>query len=755
VLVIYVSSFDMFDVFLSHNNADGAVVECIAERLRGAGLRPWLDRWALTGGDTWQQEIFQGFRASRACAVFVGAHGLGGWAREELAVAQDRATKDPGFRLFMVLLPDAPKLDDPSLAFLANRQWVDFRAGIDDPSAAQDLVAAITGVTARPAVLPGARVDVCPYRGLEVFDEQHAEFFFGRDDDIARVVEKLSDSRFLAVLGPSGCGKSSLVRAGVIPALKRGTLPGSDAWTVCVVTPGARPLEVLAAQLVRLFPGESMQRALDEFRADERSLDLAVSLALADRPAAERLVLVVDQFEEVFTLCADEAERAAFLANLCYAGSIPGGRVTVVVAMRADSYHRCAAYPRLRTLMAVRQFLVGPLDRDGLREVIELPAWRVGLALEAGLVETVLGDVVGRPGGLPLLEYALWEVWQRRAGRTLTVAAYVAAGGVEGALAQRADIIYERFTPVQKLIARRVLLRLVQPGRGAEDSHRRAEVGELLTCPEEEADLEVVVKALADGRLLTIGQDETTGARVVDVSHEALIRGWPRLRAWIDEDRELLWAHRRLTEAASEWDEYGREEGFLYRGARLAAWQDLPLDNLNDLERAFLVASTTWERDERRRSSLKRQVQLTLALTLVALMLLAWAIAVGQSGFSLLAVLQAILLAVISIQLASREASRKHRRQEVQAPDATILKQDVSGVSEELELRVLKVLDPHVSLDEVQVASAALVTPGEATTALRNLVEKGRAWSMRTQSGSTRFLKARDVKSLGAMGRGT
>jgi ABC-type sugar transport system ATPase subunit len=567
-----------FDVFLSYNSADVRDVEWIAGRLRDEGFQLWLDRWSLTPGGNWQQEIIQGLSASRACAVFVGPRGLSGWAREELEVAQNRAAKDPGFRLFMVLLPDA-KLDDPNLAFLANRQWVDFRAGIDSPRAVDDLVAAITGVALRPLALLGAR-DVCPYRGLEVFDEEHAEFFFGRDGDIARVVEKLKDGRFLAVLGPSGCGKSSLVRAGMVPALKQGALSGSQAWTVRVMTPGARPLEMLAAQLRSLFPGESMQRTLDGLRADERSLDLAVALALVEQPADERLVLVVDQFEEVFTLCADEVERTAFLANLCYASTIPDGRIVVVVAMRADFYHRCAAYPQLAALMAARQFLVSPFSLDGLRQVIERPAWRAGLELETGLVETILDDVADRPGSLPLLEDVLLEVWQHRAGRTLTLAAYVDGGGVQGALAQRANTIYERLTPVQQQVARRVLLRLVQPGEGAEDTRRRAETSELLTHPDQEADLEAVVKALTDARLLTTSRDEISGARVVEVAHEALIRGWPRLRAWIDEHREMLRAHRRLTEAASEWDTNGRDEGFLYRGARLAAWRDHAVEDL-------------------------------------------------------------------------------------------------------------------------------------------------------------------------------
>ncbi|MGH8907396.1 MAG: TIR domain-containing protein [Egibacteraceae bacterium] len=622
-----------FDVFLSHNGADDALVEQIAERLHGEGIKPWLDKWCLTPGDDWQQEIMAGLGAARACAVFVGVHGLGDWARQELAVAQDRAAKDPAFRLFMVLLPGAPTPNHPSLALLATRTWVDLRAGMDD--GVHELVRAVNGSPSRPVVSHGE--EVCPYRGLEVFEEQHARFFFGRDHDTARILEKLGDSRFLAVLGPSGCGKSSLVRAGVVHALER--LAGPGIRIVRVLRPGVRPTSVLAAKLASLFPGQSMQRTLDGLRADERSLDLAVSLALAEQPADRRVMLVVDQFEEVFTLCADERERAAFLANLCYAASIPGGRVVVIVAMRADFYHRCALYPQLAALMAAQQFLVSPLGPDALREAIERPAWQAGLELEAGLVPTILTDVADRPGSLPLLEHVLWEIWQRRAGRKLTVEAYRAAGGVEGALARRADTIYENLAPAQQQIARRALLRLVQPGEGGEDTRRRAKISELLTR-DEEPDLREVVTTLADARLLTTSQDEVSGAPVVDVAHEALIRGWPRLRAWIAEDRETLRTHRRLTAAAGEWEALDRDAGSLYRGARLAVAREWAAErdpDLNELERAFLRASTAAEEDEAdaglRRARRLRQLVTGLAVLLV-LSLVATGVAVRQQGIA-------------------------------------------------------------------------------------------------------------------------
>ena len=626
-----------FDVFLSYHAADRHAVERVAQQLRRHRLEPWWDRWHLTPGSSWQEEILEGLRESRACAVMVGPSGLGVWVREELAVAQDQAAKDRSFRIFMVLLPGAPELSDPSLAFLRTRTWVDLRGGVGDPDGLQDLISAVTGAPRHRAVAV-ASPDTCPYRGLEAFGEEHAPFFFGRDHDIALAMVKLSGSRFLAVLGPSGSGKSSLLRAGIVPALRRGALPGSEGWTIRTLTPGPRPLTTLVAQLTGLFPGKPMQQTLDELWGDPRTLDLAASLGLAERPAGDRLVLVVDQLEEVFTLCREEAERTAFLASLVYAATVPGGRVVVVVGMRADFYHRAAAYPDLRSAVADEQFLVGPLDVEGLRRVIEEPAQSVNLELEAGLVETILADVGGRQGTLPLLEHVLLEVWRRRRGTMLTLEAYVASGRLEGALAQRANEIYSAFTPAQQEVTRRVLLRLIEPGEATEDTRRRAEMEELFPATEDDADVEVVVTALADQRLVTVGRDEISGRRVVDITHEALIRGWPKLQAWINEDREALRAHRRLTDAATEWDRSGRDEGLLYRGARLALWQERSAEHLNDFERAFLDASR--QREERERASARRRLR----------------VAVGSLSLALLAI---SAVAVVALSLGNRAADER------------------------------------------------------------------------------------------------
>jgi energy-coupling factor transporter ATP-binding protein EcfA2 len=508
---------------------------------------------------------------------------------------------------------------------LKTRTWVDLRGGVD-ADGLQDLVSAITGTPRRAPV--AAAPGTCPYRGLEVFEEEHAGFFFGREDDTALLVETLKTRRFLAVLGPSGSGKSSVLRAGLVPALRSGALAGSEDWPIRVFTPGRRPLTHLATHVSQLLPGRPVQVTLDQLSQDQRSLDLAASAALVEHPR-QRLVLVIDQLEELFTLCPDEHERRAFLSNLLYASGIPGGPVVVVIGLRADFYDRCARYPDLRSMAAASHVLVGPLDAEQLRRVIEEPARHVGLEVEAGLVETILADVGDRPGTLPLLEHLLLEVWRRRRGTMLTLEAYVAAGGVHGALAQRADGVYSGLTAAQQATARGVFLRLVQPGEGSEDTRRRAEMHELVNRPGAQ-EVEAVVQAFAEQRLLTVGRDDASGATVVDIAHEALIRGWPALRGWIDEAREELVAERHLTAAATEWGRTGRRDEDLYGVARLAYWDEHGDEGLTELERAFLQASHAAE--TRRRAAARRRVRLGVAGALAAVTAVAAVALAGQIG---------------------------------------------------------------------------------------------------------------------------
>jgi energy-coupling factor transporter ATP-binding protein EcfA2 len=494
-----------FDIFLSHNSADKLAVEEIGQKLKAAGLRPWLDKWELIAGTRWQGALADGLRACATCGVFIGPNGFGDWAREELDVAQNRAAKEPNFRLIPVLLPGLLEpFDFDSLPpFLTARTWVDVRQGFDDPGALDILIKAIKGLppgSDRPA---SAASDVCPYRGLETFDEDHAEFFFGRERDIQRVTEKLKAARFLAVLGPSGSGKSSLVRAGVIPSLRRGALPGSKDWEIRVLRPSADPITALAAKIKTLNSEATMKSLCDDMLADPKTLHREAALALTLKPQIKQIVWVIDQFEEVFTLCAGEAERSQFLANILFASSIPDGPCVTLLTMRADFYGKCAAYPELSARIAAQQFLVSPMDLEMLREAIEEPARRVGLQFQPGLVDAILQDVENQPGSLPLLEHALLELWNRRSGTMLTLDGYQKSGGVEGAIAKTAEEIFKSFTPDEQSIVRRIMLRLTQLGEGTEDTRRRATMDEIVTTPSEADAVAHVVKAMADARLLT------------------------------------------------------------------------------------------------------------------------------------------------------------------------------------------------------------------------------------------------------------
>ncbi len=610
-----------YDVFLSHTRRDGEFVERLAEKLVRAQVDPWLDSWCLVPGEEWQDGIAEGLRASSSCAVVVGPSDVGAWSQEEAAVALDRAATDPDFRVFLVLLPGLPEpFDATALSpFLRMRTWVDFRAGLDDGRALQGLIAAIRGLPLGPAVPLDGDTGVCPYRGLEPFDEEHAEFFFGRDAEIQRVLEQVKGTRFVAVLGASGSGKSSLVMAGLLPQLRAGAVAGSETWRICVMRPGGRPLDALAARLVALLPDGSMQRTVEQLSSDPRTLHLAATLALADAPPAARVLLVVDQFEEVFTQCHDDEQREALIANLLYASSIPDGRAAVVMTMRADFYHRCLAHPELAQQVAAQQFAVSPVDRTGLRQAIEEPARLVGLSLEPGLVETILDDVAAQPGALPLLEHALLELWRRRAGSVLTLAGYQESAGVRGAIAARADVVFGGLTTAQQEIARHTLLRLTEPGEGTEDTRRRAALRELVTDERSVADVEEVVHRLAEARLLTLGTDGDSGEEWVDVAHEALIRGWPRLQRWVDEDRAGLRVHRRLTVAAEDWDEHGRDDGLLYRGPRLdevLAWRERHRDAPNRLESGFIDAGVALRAREAAAADEQRRLELVHAQAL-------------------------------------------------------------------------------------------------------------------------------------------
>ena len=330
------------------------------------------------------------------------------------------------------------------------------------------------------------------------------------------------------------------------------------------------------------------------------------------------MLLVVDQFEELFSLCHDEGERRAFVDNLLHAAEVAGPTV-IVLALRADFYAQCAPYENLRQVLAHQQQYIGAMSTAELRQAIEEPAQRGGWVFEPGLVELLLHEVGDAPGALPLLSHALLETWRRRSGRTLTLAGYQAAGGVRGAIARTAETTFGQLPPEQQRIARNIFLRLTELGGDVEGedtpelfTRRRIALTELVSPPSSE-DGPGVLARLVDARLVT------TAHETVEVAHEALIREWARLRDWLNENRAGLRLHRQLTEAAQEWERLGRDAGMLYRGARLAQAQEWAAGHAEDLnlqEQVFLQASGAEEHAQREAEAERQGRELLAAQTL-------------------------------------------------------------------------------------------------------------------------------------------
>ncbi len=424
---------------------------------------------------------------------------------------------------------------------------------------------------------------VCPFKGLAFFDGSDSEYFCGRERIVSDLVARLAESALVGIFGPSGIGKSSLLRAGVLPALRAGVLPRSDRWRQVLLRPGEHPCDELARALGggglevvlgRLFPGE-------------------------------RLVIAVDQLEELFTVCGRESERAAFLDELAIAARDHERRVLVVCALRTDFYGRFGSYQAFAQLLSQSHVLVGPMDRDELTQAIEQPASRAGLEVERPLVDALVSEVVDEPGGLPLLSTTLLELWLAREGRTLRFQSYRATDGVRGAVARLAETAYTQLGDQERGVARSVLLRLAGGEDGALE-RRRVPVAELERIDHAER----VVASLTDARLLTVSDGE------VELSHEALLREWPRYRAWLEEDRVGRRLHSHLTAAAGEWDARDRDPGELYRGARLTGgldWAGQHRDQLNRLEREFIDSSRfEADRQARRQRSQNRRLRALL-----------------------------------------------------------------------------------------------------------------------------------------------
>ena len=453
---------------------------------------------------------------------------------------------------------------------------------------------------------------VNPYRGLEVFREEDSHLFFGRDRTVADTLVGLSQHSIVTVEGPSGSGKSSVVRAGVIPAIRKQALPGSDRWLIASMIPGSHPFVELEAALLRsrLDAPDSLRDQLDG------SSNEILRAALRVAPEDDSTILIfVDQFEELFTACPP-AVADRFLDAIVECSRDPRRRVRCILTLRADFYDRPLRHASFGATMARGIVNVVPMAPEDLEQAATGPAGRAGVRLEPGLEAAIIGDVLGQPGALPLFELALTDLFDRRIGDTLTLAAYRSMGGIEGSISRKAENIYASLSPTQQAAAHQTFLRLVSISDAETRSRRRVQAGELLGLDIDVADIQTALGAFGSQRLLSFDRSEVTGSPTVEVAHEALIERWERLAAWIAEAKDDVLRNARITSLAAEWEEHDRDHTYLLSRGRFddyAAWATSSTMTLGRPERDFLDASRQAHDDDDRHEAERRDREAAVA----------------------------------------------------------------------------------------------------------------------------------------------
>jgi tetratricopeptide (TPR) repeat protein len=530
-----------------------------------------------------------------------------------------------------------------------------------------------------PSLAPKLDDSLCPYRGLNAFQEEDRELFFGRRRLIEALVEKTKETRLVFVVGPSGSGKSSLVLAGLIPTLKNGAALESKNWQYFPrIVPGPQPLKSLATALNKIYRqnAEWVSRQSEKLKQDSRQL-----LDTIASGGSEPAVLIVDQFEEVFTLCTDDEARDAFINNLVALTEAPGPRHLVILTLRTDFETYLVQNPTLMSLFEKGQVRVMPLTATDLREAIEEPARRIGLKFEDGVVDALVKDILGEPAGLPLLQFALLRLWRMREdGRNrITLKDYRKLGGARRALALTADEFYQALSDEKQITAKRILLRLARPSGNAEVTSNPVKRSTLYF--EAPYRVDEVLNELCEAGLVRITKGETKENDKVEVAHEALVRNWGTLVDWIEKDRASMRQRLRLTASAEQWLEHGKDVGGLLGSGSLLE-EALKYDDLNDLEKEFVrMSRETAERAEQEKEEARQREKELEQSNLLALQQKNEAIARNATRLRLFLVISAIL-SLFSLFAAgfafskANQAKRNEARakeQEIEAVKQTVI----------------------------------------------------------------------------------
>ncbi len=596
-----------FDLFISYNSEDQAIVKALAVQLQSRQLNVFLDRWHLIPGQPWPERLCSVLSSCSAVVVCIGTGEMGHWQQREMYFALERQSREPEFRVIPLLLPNAI----PPLGFLGQNMWVDFRGGIDEPMAFNILLAAIRREKLDSMLLERLQEvnnAICPYRGLNVFQEQDAAFFFGRDVAINELNNKLQRQNFVALVGASGAGKSSVVRAGLLPLLRKDT---KEPWEIVTIVPGDRPLYNLATVLVPLLEnnlGESaflseIGKQANHFLDGTVQIRDVVERILKKQPGTARFLLVVDQWEELYTLAksefksgGDETQSLITNENTQARRFIDGvldaseaGVLSVIITLRGDFMGHAISYRRLSDHLQNTQINLGPMLQKELQLAIEEPAKKVNISFEPGLVDLLLTDVGDEPGNLPLLEYVLERLWdnKKKWGGVFRFQAYRDMDRLEGALAQKANDIYKSLSAPDRQQLQKILLQLVYTSENSDYTRRRANLGDLGSNAQE------IIKRLIQERLLVVNQDKKSGQNTVEVAHEALIRHWPQFQQWLKDDRDFLIWRERLRNAHDEWQR-SQDPEVLLGGQRLLDakdWFNRKENELNEQEIDFIQCS--------------------------------------------------------------------------------------------------------------------------------------------------------------------
>jgi hypothetical protein len=592
-------------VFLCYARADSELVTRLKTDLLHQGIHVWIDRQGLQPGTLdWEEALRTAIRAARAVLLIASPHARSSrYVRDELRIAE--MYQRPVYPLWIA---GTQWMDAVPLGW-GGAQYIDARESRYE-SAMPELVELLSKASSTPAKAPELDFEPRnPYKGLRAFTGDDAHDFFGRDtliNELAATLEGALASeekshqcaRLLCVIGPSGSGKSSVVMAGLLPRLREGRLPGSEQWVYLdPIVPGERPIEALTLALSELLPDKSLKAIREDLEDDAaRGLHL-LATKLAKRPGT-KVVLLVDQFEELFTQTPSEDERRHFLDMLVTATTEPHGPVIVLLTLRADFYDRPLAYPALGQLIPNRQMVVLPMGIHELREVIEKPTALpdVQLTFEGDLVGDLLFEVQGQVGALPLLQFTLDQLFQRRSGSQLTLSAYRELGGVKGALTRQAEETYAALPSEEhRKLARALFVRLIDPGASEQDTtRRRAALSEFSLLEARQTRLlQEVADAFIAARLLTT--NEFAGTTTIEVSHEALIREWKRLAEWLREARDDIRLQQTISKDTAEWEQHNRPGDRLYRGSQLKearAWARRNTPSGNEV--AFLRAGAAY-----------------------------------------------------------------------------------------------------------------------------------------------------------------